>query len=100
MRPLKSPREAAVRRPLRASAEGEAHQDLVLQREELQGHEAPVVAAAFSPGGQNVATADRAGVVRIWAPESLAADEARAAVLLTGAPVTCLSWDVRADKVM
>lgn len=89
-----------MRRLPRSSAEGEGCQDLVLQQEELQGHEAPVVAAAFSPGGQNVATADRAGVVRIWAPESLAADEARAAVLLTGAPVTCLSWDVRADKVM
>ena len=59
-----------------------------------------MVAAAFSPGGQNVATADRAGVVRIWAPESLAADDGRAAVLLTGAPVTALSWDTRADKIM
>ncbi len=91
----------ATARPLSlTSHEGEARQDITLHREELQGHEAPVVAAAFSPGGQNVATADRAGVVRIWAPQSLAADDARAAVLLTGAPVTCLSWDVRADKVM
>lgn len=74
--------------------------EIVLQSEELQGHEAPVVAAAFSPGGQNAATADRAGVVRIWAPACLGGDDARAAVLLTGAPVTCLAWDARADKVM
>lgn len=68
--------------------------------EQLEGHDAAVVAAAFSPGGQNVATADRDGVVRIWAPESLAADTARSAVLLTGAPVTALAWDARADKIM
>ena len=39
-------------------------------------------------------------MVRIWAPRCLGADDARAAVLLTGAPVTCLAWDARADKVM
>ena len=73
---------------------------LCAQTEQLEGHDAAVVAAAFSPGGQNVATADRDGVVRIWAPESLAADAARSAVLLTGAPVTALAWDARADKIM
>ena len=85
-RPSGGAGEAAVRRLPRSSAEGEGRRDLALQWEELRGHEAPVVAAAFSPGGQNVATADRAGVVRIWAPESLAADESRAAVLLTAHP--------------
>lgn len=70
------------------------------QAEELAGHEAAVVAAAFSPGGQNVATADREGVVHIWAPQSLAADAGRSAVLLTGAPVSALAWDARADKIM
>ena len=70
------------------------------QAEELAGHDAAVVAAAFSPGGQNVATADRDGVVRIWAPQSLAADAGRSAVLLTGAPVSALAWDARADKIM
>ena len=38
-------------------------------------------------------------MVRIWAPEGLAADGSRAAVLLCGAPVTALAWDARADKV-
>ena len=38
--------------------------------------------------------------MRIWAPRCLGGDDARAAVLLTGAPVTCLAWDARADKVM
>ena len=47
-----------------------------------------------------MASADAAGVVRIWAPESLAADAARGAVLLCGAPVTALAWDARADKIM
>ncbi len=43
----------------------------------------------------------RPGVVRIWAPASLPeADAARAAVLLTGAPVTALAWDARADKIL
>lgn len=42
----------------------------------------------------------RAGVVRIWAPGSLPSDGARAAVLLTGAPVTALAWDGRADKIL
>jgi len=71
-----------------------------VQVEKLEGHEAPIVAAAFSPSGQNVSTADRNGVVRIWAPESLGSLAARAAVLLTGAPVTSLAWDARADKIM
>ncbi|KAK9906425.1 hypothetical protein WJX75_001628 [Coccomyxa subellipsoidea] len=74
--------------------------DLVMQAEELAGHDAAVVAAAFSPGGQNMATADRDGVVRIWAPQSLAADAGRSATLLTGAPVSALAWDARADKIM
>lgn len=73
---------------------------MVRQAEELAGHDAAVVAAAFSPGGQNMATADRDGVVRIWAPQSLAADAGRSATLLTGAPVSALAWDARADKIM
>ncbi|CAL8462386.1 g1919 [Coccomyxa elongata] len=84
----------------RLSSAEDAKGNIVMQAEELTGHDSAVVAAAFSPGGQNVATADRDGVVRIWAPQLLAADTGRSAVLLTGAPVSALAWDARADKIM
>jgi WD40 repeat protein len=62
-----------------------------------QGHDAEVTCCSFSPNGSNVATASDDGVVRVWAPASLAhADSSRTAMLQCGASVSSLAWDARA----
>ncbi|KAK9842513.1 hypothetical protein WJX81_003570 [Elliptochloris bilobata] len=74
--------------------------DMAQQVEQLVGHEEAACCAVWSPSGRNAVTAAADGVVRIWAPESLPSDSARAAVLLCGATVTALAWDGRADKIL
>ena len=66
-----------------------------------QGHDAEVTCCSFSPDGSNVATASDDGVVRVWAPASLAhADSSRAAMLQCGASVSSLAWDLRAGALL
>lgn len=86
--------------PLQARAEGGDLPSISGRQEQLEGHQAAVSTLIFAPGGRNLASASRDGVVRIWAPASLDGDAERAAVLLCGAPVRTLAWDTRADKVM
>ncbi|GLC41268.1 WD repeat-containing protein 91 [Pleodorina starrii] len=64
---------------------------------------AAVLAAQFSPGGgHNVATGAADGSVAIWSAtaSSSASTSPREARLACGAPVTCVAWDARADKIM
>lgn len=71
------------------------------EQEWLAGHQAPVTAMCWGPEGRNLATASSDGEVRVWAPTCLpTSDASRAAVQGCGAPVSCLAWDARADKVM
>jgi hypothetical protein len=60
-----------------------------------------VAAVAFSPSGGNIASVVAgSSSVHIWSPAGLPGNAARAAVVGCGAPVTCVSWDSRADKLM
>lgn len=66
----------------------------------MQGHDAEVTCCSFSPDGRNAATAAADGVVRVWAPAELpGADANRTAMLQCGAPVSALTWDLRAGDV-
>jgi len=58
-----------------------------------------VTCCSFSPAGGNVATAAADGVVRVWAPAALPApDASRTALLQCPAPVSALTWDLRAGE--
>lgn len=67
----------------------------------LRGHDAEVTCCSFSPDGRNAATAAADGVVRVWGPAVLPnADVNRTAMLQCGAPVSALTWDLRAGKLL
>jgi WD40 repeat protein len=55
---------------------------------------------SFSPTGANVARATADGVVEIYTPVGLKGNASRHATVACGAPVTCVAWDLRADKLM
>jgi hypothetical protein len=66
----------------------------------LQALTAGLTACAWSPSGDNVATACADGSVGVWCAPGVSGNAGRVANISSGVAVTSLCWDGRADKVM
>lgn len=61
----------------------------------LKGHAEPVMAVAWNPAGQTIASGSEDGTVRIWDASTWQPLQ----VIQTGAPVYSISWDSSGQKI-